>query len=73
VHLAGCTPNPSGPRGQPAGPPDPKLTRDFDAVFRREAIEISKTPIRLPKVNAVAERFVGTVRAECLDWLNELI
>ena len=52
---------------------DRKFTRDFDAVFRSEAIKIIKTPIRSPKANAVAERFAATVRAECLDWLNEPI
>jgi transposase InsO family protein len=48
---------------------DSKYTRDFDAVFESEGIEIVKTPVRAPKANAVAERFVGTVRRECLDWL----
>jgi putative transposase len=48
---------------------DSKFTRDFDIVFRSEGIEIVRTPVRAPKANAVAERFVRTARAECLDWL----
>jgi transposase InsO family protein len=48
---------------------DRKFTAAFDEVFRGEGLEIVCTPIRAPKANAIAERFVGTVRRECLDWL----
>jgi transposase InsO family protein len=48
---------------------DSKYSGLFDEVFRSEGIRIVKTPVRAPKANAIAERFVRTVRAECLDWL----
>jgi putative transposase len=48
---------------------DSKYSGSFDEVFRSEGIRIVKTPIRAPKANAIAERFVRTVRSECLDWL----
>jgi transposase InsO family protein len=47
---------------------DGKFSSAFDTVFNSEGIRVIHTPVRAPKANAVAERFVGTVRRECLDW-----
>jgi hypothetical protein len=46
---------------------DRKFTTSFDVVFTSEQIEVIRTPIRAP--NAYAERWVRTVREECLDKL----
>jgi transposase InsO family protein len=48
---------------------DAKFTTAFDTVFTSSGLQITKTPIQAPHANAYAERFVGTVRRECLDHL----
>jgi hypothetical protein len=46
---------------------DSKSTDVFDAVFASDAIRILRTPVRAPRANAIAERWIGTVRRELLD------
>jgi transposase InsO family protein len=48
---------------------DTKFTAGFDDVFESEGAQILRTPFRSPNANAYAERFVRTVRTECLDHL----
>lgn len=46
---------------------DTKFTGVFDAVFASEVIRILRTPVQAPRANAIAERWIGTVRRELLD------
>jgi putative transposase len=48
---------------------DAKFCRNFDEVFGSEGGQVVVTPVRTPTANADAERWIRTVRAECLDWL----
>ena len=46
---------------------DTKFTVAFDRVVAAAGIGVLATPVRPPRTNAYAERWVGTVRRECLD------
>ena len=46
---------------------DSKFTAAFDRVFTGNGTRVIKTPVRSPRANSLAERYVGTLRRECLD------
>jgi transposase InsO family protein len=48
---------------------DAKFAFAFDALLASEEIKVIRTPVQAPNANAHMERWVGTVRRECLDRL----
>jgi hypothetical protein len=48
---------------------DRKFTGAFDEILQGEAVKVLRTPVRVPRANAYAERRIWTVRTECVDWL----
>ena len=48
---------------------DSKFTPAFDEVFAGNCSRIIKTPVQSPRANSFAERYIGTLRRECLDHL----
>jgi putative transposase len=46
-----------------------RFCRGFDDPFRAEGAHVLATPVQAPNANAYAERWVRTVRTQCLDWL----
>jgi transposase InsO family protein len=48
---------------------DSKFTRVFDDVFASDGTRVIMTPVQAPNAGAFAERWVRTVRQECLDWM----
>ena len=46
---------------------DGKFVPEFDAVFESDGVKVTPISVRAPNMNATAERWVQSVRVECLD------
>jgi transposase InsO family protein len=48
---------------------DVKFAAAFDALLASDGVKVIRTPVRAPNANAHMERWVGTVRRQCLNRL----
>ena len=48
---------------------DRKFPGNFDRIFDSEGGRVILTPLMAPRANAIAERWIGSCRRECLDWM----
>jgi transposase InsO family protein len=48
---------------------DRKFPATFDRIFESAGVRVVLTPLMAPRANAYAERWIGSCRRECLDWL----
>jgi len=46
---------------------DDKFGTAFDALARATGIRVVRAAVRAPNMNAICERFLGSLRRECLD------
>jgi putative transposase len=46
---------------------DAKYTDAFDAVFTAAGVRIIRTPVQVPRANAICERWIASARGECTD------
>jgi len=51
---------------------DSILSKELDRSIKALRLNVLKSPVRSPKANAICERFLGTGRRECLDWVIPL-
>jgi transposase InsO family protein len=49
---------------------DDKFETAFDTLARATGIRVIRTAVRAPNMNAVCERFLGSLRRECLDHVT---